>query len=353
MPRLVSAVRLLTPAGAAGVAVLQLRGPESAAALARVGLRKLPDLGDLRLVRLVRTEDGEPAEELDEALLLTRGEDHFELHVHGSPPLVAELLQELGGERASAENHATLEGRALAALEQAPSELGARLLLDQARGALRQSLEELRGLPEVQARSLAEELAEAGRQARYLLRATRVVLAGPTNAGKSTLFNLLLGEQRVLATSRPGTTRDAVLERVTLGPWPLDLFDTAGEREAPVDALEAAGQALGRQLREGADWVLRLRAAGDGGGDGQPDLWTHAEHAQAPSGAISALADPAGARKQVQDCFRGRFQLSSVAWQAGRPVPFEEGQQEALGAFARGRETREALESRLRFWLVE
>lgn len=346
-----SDVRLLTPAAAAGVAVLQIRGPESVSALGRVGVRSLPNPGGLRLVRLARERDGASAEELDEALLLTRAEDHFELHVHGSPPLVAELLRELGGQASPAQAEASLEQRALSALEQAPSELGARLLLDQASGALRRSLVELRGLPDAAARELAAELVEAGRQARYLLRATRVVLAGPTNAGKSTLFNLLLGEQRVLATSRPGTTRDAVLERVSLGPWPVDLFDTAGEREAPADALEAAGQALGQQLREGSDWVLRLRAAGDGAGEVAPDLWTHAEHAQAPSGAISALADPAGARRRVRGRFEERFQLSSSPWQSGQAVPFEEIQWEALGAFLQGRESREALDRQLVSWL--
>jgi tRNA modification GTPase len=349
----VSGARLLTPVGAAGVAVLSVRGAKAGDLLARVGVARLPAPGSAQLVRLSRSAAGASAEQLDEALLLARATDHFELHVHGSPPLVSLLLRELGAAEACDPGPLTLEQLALRALERAPSELGARVLLDQAQGALRKSLEELRGLPETAARELAGELAEAGRQARYLLQATRVVLAGPTNAGKSTLFNLLLGEQRVLATSRPGTTRDAVLERVSLGPWPVDLFDTAGEREQPADALEAAGQVLGVQLREGADWVLRLRAAGDPGGAALPDLWTHAEHEQAPEGAISALADPAGARRRVQDCFEERFQLSTSPWVAGQAVPFEFDHGQALADFAAGREAAEAFGARLSAWLIE
>jgi tRNA modification GTPase len=66
-----------------------------------------------------------------------------------------------------------------------------------------------------------------------------VVLAGPPNAGKSSLLNALVGEARVIVSDAPGTTRDAVEVLLEHDPWPLRLVDTAGLRESanPVELL--------------------------------------------------------------------------------------------------------------------
>jgi tRNA modification GTPase len=66
-----------------------------------------------------------------------------------------------------------------------------------------------------------------------------VVLAGPPNAGKSSLLNALIGESRVIVSDAPGTTRDAVDVLLEHEPWPLRLVDTAGLRDGsdPVERL--------------------------------------------------------------------------------------------------------------------
>ncbi len=67
-----------------------------------------------------------------------------------------------------------------------------------------------------------------------------VVLAGPPNAGKSSLLNALVGESRVIVSDTPGTTRDAVEVLLEHEPWPLRLVDTAGLRDS-ADAVEQLG----------------------------------------------------------------------------------------------------------------
>lgn len=98
---------------------------------------------------------------------------------------------------------------------------------------------------------------EAGRRARAK---ARVVLAGPPNAGKSSLFNALLGRARALVADQPGTTRDYVEAELELDRHGCVLVDTAGLREG-AEAVERAGVELSRSQVEGADVVLWIEAA--------------------------------------------------------------------------------------------
>ena len=74
------------------------------------------------------------------------------------------------------------------------------------------------------------------------------MIAGRPNAGKSSLFNALVGAARAIVTDMPGTTRDLLTERVESAGLPITLVDTAGLREAR-DAIEAEGV---RRARAGA-----------------------------------------------------------------------------------------------------
>ena len=84
-----------------------------------------------------------------------------------------------------------------------------------------------------------------------------VVLAGPPNAGKSSLLNALLGERRAIVSSAAGTTRDFLEEGVEIGGWPVRLVDTAGLR-ATDDVVEAEGVNRAEALIARADLVLAL-----------------------------------------------------------------------------------------------
>src|SRR5262249_20679249 len=94
--------------------------------------------------------------------------------------------------------------------------------------------------------AIAEASAELGRLlacapwARAVREGVRVPLVGRPNAGKSSLFNALLGEERAIVTPEPGTTRDRVSERLELCGVPVTLSDTAGVRDATSE-VEAKG----------------------------------------------------------------------------------------------------------------
>ena len=82
-----------------------------------------------------------------------------------------------------------------------------------------------------------------------------VVLAGPPNVGKSSLFNALLGSDRAIVTATPGTTRDAIEAATEFLGWPIRLVDTAGLRES-ADEAEQLGVGFSRRYVEGAEVVV-------------------------------------------------------------------------------------------------
>jgi tRNA modification GTPase len=98
---------------------------------------------------------------------------------------------------------------------------------------------------------------ERGRKARER---ARVVIAGPPNAGKSALFNALLGRRRALVSAVAGTTRDYVEAELSLAGRELWLIDTAGLRTSE-DHVEVAGVELGREQIAGADLIVWIEGA--------------------------------------------------------------------------------------------
>ena len=125
-------------------------------------------------------------------------------------------------------------------------------------------------LPSVTSRvvRLASEIQTALRRARegkLLREGALVVLAGPPNAGKSSLMNALLEENRAIVSDTPGTTRDSIEEWLDLDGWPIRLTDTAGLRESG-DAIEAEGVKRAEDLIAKADVVIGLEGSGGLGG---------------------------------------------------------------------------------------
>ena len=93
-----------------------------------------------------------------------------------------------------------------------------------------------------------------------------LVIAGPPNAGKSSLFNALLGTERALVTEIPGTTRDAIEAHAVIDGFPFRLVDTAGLRTA-TERVESLGIEVARRYLGAADLVLYCEEQGAGSGE--------------------------------------------------------------------------------------
>ena len=294
---------IATPAGSGGVGIVRVSGPDALEVLARVvGDRRLQDR---RLTRAV-ARDPSTGERLDEVLAVAMraphsytGEDVAELHGHGGALNMGRLLRAVlaAGARAAAPGEFTRRaiaaGRmdltqveAVLAVIEASRERGLRLAQAQLDGRLGQVARGLRdratelladleaavdfpeeGLafaarPELAARAagLAAEcraLAATFSAGRALRDGVTVALVGPVNAGKSSLFNRLVGSERALVAVEPGTTRDYVEAEVVWDGVRVTLVDTAGQR-ATESEVERRGIELGAQRAAAADLEVAL-----------------------------------------------------------------------------------------------
>jgi tRNA modification GTPase len=115
-----------------------------------------------------------------------------------------------------------------------------------------------------------------------------LVIAGPPNAGKSSLFNALIGSERAIVTEIPGTTRDAIEAHAVIEGFPFRLVDTAGLRESD-ERVERLGIEVSRKYLAAADLVLFCEAADGEGGTGEEDAFIRA--CTAPVVRIRTKAD--------------------------------------------------------------
>ena len=103
-----------------------------------------------------------------------------------------------------------------------------------------------------------EQLAAAWSQSRFQHTGATIVIIGPVNAGKSSLFNALVGSKRAIVSDIAGTTRDIVERTIVLGGTEVCLQDTAGIREQTTDVIEKLGIDAGIEAAESADMILIL-----------------------------------------------------------------------------------------------
>jgi tRNA modification GTPase len=285
----------------AAISVIRVSGTRAHEA----GERLAGSLPEARSAAVRELRHPSSGERLDEALVLrfdapasSTGEDVIELHCHGGRAVVDAVLDALAqveelrpafpGEftRRAFENGRIdlTEAEGLADLIEAETESQRKAALALAEGGLRKQIadwqERLLGLsaraeraidyadeedsgldPAVtgEAGALAEELRGwlDRPRAEKLKDGVRVVIAGPPNAGKSSLINAIVGEERAIVTEIPGTTRDHIEVSLALAGLPVLLTDTAGLRDSD-DGVEAIGIARASALVEAADVLVWL-----------------------------------------------------------------------------------------------
>lgn len=242
-------MKLLTPPGLSGIAVLEVEQAERDPVLAAL---QLPSGSACSLVAggaPVRAELRLAGKVVDDVLALRRVDDQIELHVHGSPAVLDQLHRQFGVSVAGPETPA--ERLLREALSPQQFDLAAeQLVFDWSA-----ELDAMRALPEPARSQAARQAVQRSRVARALVSPARVALVGRKNAGKSTLFNQLLFRERALTGATPGLTRDAIAEVTTLVGYPYELVDTAGVGKA-TDDLDAMAIDSSLAAREHALLVL-------------------------------------------------------------------------------------------------
>jgi len=295
-----------TPPGFGGIGVIRLSGIESIPLVCRLlvhGDERALTPNRASLHQLVNPETGQL---IDEAIVTFfqaphsfTGEDVVEISGHGSPVVLAELLRlliSLGAAPAEPGEfslRAFFNGRMDLAQAEAIKDLihsqttyQAQVAARQLRGELSRQLKPIRDslvklivhlesavefveddLDPLDIRRFSDELdsmiekisrlAGSYRLGRVIRSGFKLALIGRPNVGKSSVFNSLLGRDRAIVTSIPGTTRDALTEALAIRGIPVELVDTAGIRET-ADVIEHLGVERTRSAVSEADLVVAV-----------------------------------------------------------------------------------------------
>ena len=107
-------------------------------------------------------------------------------------------------------------------------------------------------------RRLLEDFDEKIEEGIRIMSEHRVVVAGPPNVGKSSIMNILSGEEASIVTEIKGTTRDPIYKKIQIKDLQVDIYDTAGINDETVDEIEKLGIDKSRSLIEGADLILEV-----------------------------------------------------------------------------------------------
>jgi tRNA modification GTPase len=293
-------VALSTPPGESGIAVIRVSG-----ARAREALDVLTGRHDWESHRIYHERlTDEEGQIIDEALVVLMkapnsytGEDVVEISCHGGLQVVSEILEVVmrQGVMPAAPGEFTrraymsgkldlAQAEAVADLIAAETKLQRKVAIEHLEGGLSKSV---RGIEEkilehlalvelsidfteedlptydtnemmASAKELVEKLGavlETEVAGAKLRRGIRITILGARNAGKSSLYNALIGEERAIVSPVPGTTRDLLRERIHIEGFTYYIEDTAGIAETGCE-IEAKGISIGRRAARGADIVL-------------------------------------------------------------------------------------------------
>jgi tRNA modification GTPase len=294
-----------TPPGRGGIGVVRLSGPQAlsiASSLFRSESRAEP--GEPNRAQFGRVIDPITHEPVDEVILTYfkaphsySGEDIVEISCHGSPIILARVLQMAleGGARVAEPGEFTFraffnkridlaQAQAVRDVINAQTQYQARIATKQLEGQLSSRITPLRDSlvqvivhlessvefveddisPEATSTLVTKlnsvidgltAIANSFAFGRYVKEGFDLAIVGRPNVGKSSVFNRLIGADRAIVTELPGTTRDALYESTSVSGVPVRLIDTAGIRET-TDLVESIGITRSRSAIADADISL-------------------------------------------------------------------------------------------------
>ena len=297
-------VAIATPVGRGGIGVIRLSGTSARDIAASVLTREqalAPREATLTKVCL----GGAGSSRIADQIIVTwfpaprsyTGEEVVEISAHGSPVVLRGIVEGLisAGARLARPGEFTLraflngridltQAEAVADLIDAATPLQAQTAFDQLQGTLSDRIKRLdhilldliarleasldfpdEGFHFIESQEVAARIGEIlseldemllhERRGRLIREGATVVIAGRVNAGKSSLFNALVGRDRAIVTDVPGTTRDLLTETIDFDGLAITLVDTAGDRDTD-DAVERAGVVRAVRARDAADLML-------------------------------------------------------------------------------------------------
>jgi len=303
-------VALATPPGRGALGIVRISGPHSRAIASRLLDRDKPLEARHATTTRVRGEQTTTPGPLDQVVATLfaaphsyTGEDIVEITAHGNPVVLDAVLRcaQAAGARLAEPGEFTLraflngkqdliQAEAVADLIAAATPLQARVAFDQLEGTLTDRIRRIdaalfdviarleasldfpdEGYHFIEAPQVArqitavleaiDQLLERAGTGRMIREGATVVIAGRTNVGKSSIFNVLSGSSRAIVTSVPGTTRDLVTETVDVEGLAVTLVDTAGWRDTD-DIVEREGVERGVRAQAVADLVLLVLDCG-------------------------------------------------------------------------------------------
>lgn len=237
---------VMTGKGTGAIATIQVFGSDAAEILDKIFIPRTKKTAGFSIGQIFLGTITVNGNILDEVLVGCEDKDNFTLSCHGNPLIVSDILRLLEQKGAAGVSYEqmlaeifsqepsinTISIEARLAISKAVTLAGTQILVNQLKGGLVKILQNRRKITGADSikkiNSEAEAILQASKTARFLIYGCKIVLAGPPNSGKSTLFNCLAGKEKTIVADIKGTTRDWVSARCQIGKLSAELFDTAG-----------------------------------------------------------------------------------------------------------------------------